>query len=398
MIQRLAIATLVFSLQVAVVAGEENEPTIQDILTTPTTEWDEALKAKLEKLQSQVDEHYREVDRLDDEIIRLKKKRLLHQKSALMLLAGRDSPEYYSTTREMLLLQMYTEAIPLLELAHREWPKHIRFIRQLEVAHRNLGHREETKKYQRIALQAGNAGPAEYLKYANQYLSEGKEQANHAIDFLTEAIEKYPQDPQLHQSIAFAYSYTGEHTKVAEHLAIVETHSEAKHLGPDFHFRYGSALEQSGKYEQASERFGKALSLLSEDPDAHNFKAAVLNYHGYMLIERGLDIPKGGELVLEAAELDPANYAIADSVGWYYFKLGDYEQAETHLKRAVELHEADLPSEAPDPVIVDHLAQAYYHLEKYESAIKYGTLALDSEPENAAYRQRLEQYQKKSKP
>ena len=56
-----------------------------------------------------------------------------------------------------------------------------------------------------------------------------------------------------------------------------------------------------------------------------------------------------------AVELRPEDGFIVDSLGWAYFRLGDYDKAVTYLERAVEL-------EPGDPVINDHLGDAYWRV------------------------------------
>ena len=46
---------------------------------------------------------------------------------------------------------------------------------------------------------------------------------------------------------------------------------------------------------------------------------------------------------------------MVDSLGWAYYRLGDYKQAVEQLERAVELEPAD-------PDINDHLGDAYWRV------------------------------------
>ncbi|MFY9706003.1 MAG: tetratricopeptide repeat protein, partial [Desulfobacterales bacterium] len=68
----------------------------------------------------------------------------------------------------------------------------------------------------------------------------------------------------------------------------------------------------------------------------------------------------------------PDDGYITDSLGWVYYKMGDYSKALTVLKRAVEL----VPE---DPVIMEHLGDAYLKandkknaLQSYERSLKLG--------------------------
>ncbi|MEM1150364.1 MAG: tetratricopeptide repeat protein [Pseudomonadota bacterium] len=108
----------------------------------------------------------------------------------------------------------------------------------------------------------------------------------------------------------------------------------------------GAALERLGRWPEAEADLREALRL---SPD----NASIMNHLGYSLIDRGLRLEEGLRLISRAVDLRPRSGAILDSLGWAYFKLGDFERAVIHLERAVEL-------EPGDPVINDHLGDAYW--------------------------------------
>ena len=57
-------------------------------------------------------------------------------------------------------------------------------------------------------------------------------------------------------------------------------------------------------------------------------------------------------MIRKAVELEPMNGAYLDSLGWAYFKLGQYELAEENLRQAVERDQTD-------PTVHDHLGDLY---------------------------------------
>jgi len=69
-----------------------------------------------------------------------------------------------------------------------------------------------------------------------------------------------------------------------------------------------------------------------------------LNYLGYMLADKGMRLPEALKLIRKAVDIDPMNGAYLDSLGWAYFKLGQYEEAEENLRQAVERDQTDPPS------------------------------------------------------
>ena len=110
-------------------------------------------------------------------------------------------------------------------------------------------------------------------------------------------------------------------------------------------FVQGSIYERQKKYDLAEESFHK---VLADDPK----NAMALNYLGYMLADRGTRLEEALGYIRRAIALDPQNGAYLDSLGWAYFKMGNYELAEENLRRASERI-------GNDPTIHEHLGELY---------------------------------------
>jgi tetratricopeptide (TPR) repeat protein len=110
-------------------------------------------------------------------------------------------------------------------------------------------------------------------------------------------------------------------------------------------FLLASAYERQKKFEPAEQMF---RTLLKDDPN----NAMVLNYLGYMLADRGTRLDEALNYLKKAIQLDPQNGSYLDSIGWAYFKLGNYDLAEENLRRASERTNND-------PTILDHLGEVY---------------------------------------
>jgi Flp pilus assembly protein TadD len=87
------------------------------------------------------------------------------------------------------------------------------------------------------------------------------------------------------------------------------------------------------------------------DPDS----ADVLNYLAFGWADRGQHVKQATEMLQKAVSLSPQSGAIIDSLGWAYYRGGDYRQAVRELERAVML-------EAADPDVNDHLGDAYWRV------------------------------------
>jgi tetratricopeptide (TPR) repeat protein len=110
-------------------------------------------------------------------------------------------------------------------------------------------------------------------------------------------------------------------------------------------FLRGELAERQKHFEPAEQFFRQ---VLDEDPT----NAMTLNYLGYMMADKGISLPEALKMIRKAVELEPMNGAYLDSLGWVYFKLGDYELAEQNLRQAVDRDQSD-------PTVHDHLGDLY---------------------------------------
>ena len=135
-----------------------------------------------------------------------------------------------------------------------------------------------------------------------------------------------------------------------------------------YYFR-GIAWERAGKWANAEPDFRKALRFQPE-------QAAVLNYLGYSLIEKRLNLDEAFKMVEKAVSLRPNDGYIVDSLGWAHYQLGNYDEAVELLERAAGLR-------PEDPVINDHLGDALWRVGRTLEAKFQWQYALDSNPTEA---------------
>jgi tetratricopeptide (TPR) repeat protein len=119
-------------------------------------------------------------------------------------------------------------------------------------------------------------------------------------------------------------------------------------------FMLGSIYERQKKFDQAEQQFRKVL-------DANPDNAAVLNYYGYMLADRGVRVEEASSLIERALKQDPNNGAYLDSLGWAYYKQNRFAEAEEYLRKAID-------REGNDPTILTHLGDVYLKLGQNEHA------------------------------
>jgi tetratricopeptide (TPR) repeat protein len=110
-------------------------------------------------------------------------------------------------------------------------------------------------------------------------------------------------------------------------------------------FLRGELAERQKHFEPAEQLFRQVLDL---DPS----NSMTLNYYGYMLADKSVRLPEALKLIRKAVDLEPMNGAFLDSLGWVYFKMGQYELAEDNLRKAVERDQTD-------PTVHEHMGDLY---------------------------------------
>jgi tetratricopeptide (TPR) repeat protein len=127
-------------------------------------------------------------------------------------------------------------------------------------------------------------------------------------------------------------------------------------------FMRGAMYERMNKVEKADTEFNKVLKA---DPDNAN----AMNYIGYMYADRNQKLEESLKLILAALEREPGNGAYLDSLGWVYYKLGRYDEAEKNLRRAVD-------KTPRDPTVHDHLAETLMKRGKVADAVDQWQISL----------------------
>jgi tetratricopeptide (TPR) repeat protein len=133
-----------------------------------------------------------------------------------------------------------------------------------------------------------------------------------------------------------------------------------------FYFR-GICNERDKKWDAAEGDLKQALKLYPDQPH-------VLNYLGYSWIDQGVNLDEGMKMIRRAVEQKPDDGYIVDSLGWAYYRIGNFEEAVKHLERAVEL-------KPEDPTINDHLGDAYWKTGRQLEAHFQWSHARDLKPE-----------------
>lgn len=183
---------------------------------------------------------------------------------------------------------------------------------------------------------------------------------------LRRLAKEHPDVASLQRSVAQLAFNRGDFKQAADsYTALIEmlpegTPAEAK---AELLFARGAAYERDGNLKAASVDLQASLELMPTN-------AQVMNYLGYMWVDKGVNVKGAFELLQKAHLLAPQDGAITDSLGWAYFKQGDYATAMTYLVSATE-------QDPESPEIYDHLGDAYAKLGRKEDARQQWLRALD---------------------
>jgi tetratricopeptide (TPR) repeat protein len=255
-------------------------------------------------------------------------------------------------------------------------PEIYEFVARLYQTSKN--YERALENYQQALLLAPDR-PENYLHTAGMQLELKKYDA--AIATLNEARHRF-RIPQITYSLAIALSTAN---RFADAMPVFEAalqeakDSEQEILDGAFYFNYGVCAEQGGFIEKAAALLQKSIEL---DPSK---AAQAYNYIGYMWVDRNMNLEDGGTMIRKALELEPNNAAYIDSLGWYYYHVGDYNKALTELLRAADTLKPE------DPVVFEHVGDTFQALGKSGEAQLYWQKALKLDPNNQKLAGKLEE-------
>jgi len=158
-----------------------------------------------------------------------------------------------------------------------------------------------------------------------------------------------PEDREVYLRLGIIYTRAKRYDEALAALAKAEQLSTKPDDKGYVSFLRGDLYQRQKMFDQAETEFKKVLATTSPtDPQS----AATLNYLGYMNADRGVKLEESLNYIKQALTFEPNNGAYLDSLGWVYFKLGKYDQAEENLTKA-ESHMST------DPTVQEHLGDLY---------------------------------------
>lgn len=280
--------------------------------------------------------------------------------------------------RAYLVVEQRDQAIELLESVVRETPMRFETYELLGELYLKKGNLEKAMRNFEQTLLIDSSRPENYLRLAELYLQ--LKQIDKAVEIMRTARGKFPDVPQIIFTLAVTLSQAKKHTEAMTAFAEAQAEAEQNNqemLTGSFYLQYGAAAEQAGLLDKAAELLRECIRL---DP---TLAAEAQNYIGYMWVDRDMNLDEAGEMIKKALEAEPDNGAFLDSLGWYHFKKGDYEQALKDLLRALEHMKRE------DAVVFEHIGDTYDKLGKTSEAVSYWQRSLSLE-DNPKVKEKIE--------
>lgn len=275
-----------------------------------------------------------------------------------------------------------------------------------------LGELDKAVDAYRRALKYDYANPAIHLGLGSAYLK--KENVPKAIEELNLAVKFNPEAVEPHAILALLYFSQSQLSEAGqEYEAALRKAAALEPHNSDIIKSLGFVCLQKQDLPAAEQAYKKVASLSPNDAEAHFYlatiydergdaeaverelKAAIalkadyaeaLNYLGYWYVERGRNLAEAARLIEKAVAIDPDNGAYIDSMGWLYYKQGKYAKAVEFLEKAAAVLQ--------DPIIYDHLGDAYDKLRESVKAKESWRKSLEIAPDNEAVKKKLESISK----
>ena len=152
----------------------------------------------------------------------------------------------------------------------------------------------------------------------------------------------------------------------------------------ELHFNLAVLYEKQDRFDEMVDHLRHAIRINPGNADA-------LNFLGYSYAEKGINLEEALSLINSSLALKPDNGYITDSLGWTYYKMGQYGKALKALKKATDIVKND-------PVIFEHLGDVYLASSRKQDALKAWLRSLDvlnpedlGEPDATDLKKRVEE-------
>ena len=299
----------------------------------------------------------------------------------------------HSLEAKKLLVRLYQtldrepDAITLLEEILKGAPNDVENRRLLVTIYERQENFEKAVPHAEALIQAGGGSAEDYMSLGILLLRSGRTEK--ALQLSQRTLALFPNNARFTFQAALAQRSL---RRYEDSLRLYEkTESLAQGTSPEilndgFYQSWADTLQSAERYDEAAKKYQRAIDLTPEGDPAR--AATVLNNLGYMWLEQGKNLDQAGEFIRKANELEPRNPVYLDSLGWFHYLKGNYQEA---LKTLLEVQGMIPKLTAQDAEIIDHIAQTYLKLGDKPAALEYFKRALELDPGDSEIRQRYEE-------
>lgn len=213
--------------------------------------------------------------------------------------------------------------------------------------------KEANRYYEQIGKESGSYFIAR-LKLIENYSS--LKEYEKAQTILKELLKDYPDNTQLLGDLGNLANQMGKYEEAVKiyHKAIDSMDKNDKNNWP-LYYALAASYDKLNRQDKAESYLLKALEYSNND-------ANVLNYLGYFWLIKDKNTDKAAQMIVDAYKQYPFEGHIIDSLGWLYYRIGNYKKAIEFLEKASDIN----PSNA---VISDHLGDAYWNGNRKNEAV-----------------------------
>lgn len=226
-----------------------------------------------------------------------------------------------------------------------------------------------TRSFKRVTeLASWNADAWVYL--SGVFL--GRNDFTEVVRILESAVKILPDDFRVNFFLGLSYS------RLNRNIDAVRMLERARQINPkdlDAIAQLALVYDAMRRFEESDALYEEALKL---DPENH----LVLNNFAYSLADRNLKLDLALAMSRKAVDAQPENASYLDTIGWIYYRLGRYIEAETWTKKAISKGEVNA-------VVYEHLGDIYYRMNQKDLAIEHWNMALKLDEQNTQLRDKI---------
>ena len=133
----------------------------------------------------------------------------------------------------------------------------------------------------------------------------------------------------------------------------------------------------------SEERWNECDSVYERALQIDSSNALVNNNYAYSLSERGIQLERALAMVKIAIAAEPENSSYLDTMGWIYYKMGIYDQAQSYIEKAIKIG-------GEKPVLLEHLGDVVYMSGQKNYAVELWEKAFNLDKSNLKLKEKID--------